>query len=70
MKVRSATQPQAIEMLADKVLVASNITPYEEEYDGRVSTGYEYDCECYTKDEYILLMAQQLQAAKILLGVD
>jgi len=45
-------------MLADKVLVASNITPYEEEYDGRVSTGYEYDCECYTKDEYILLMAQ------------
>lgn len=70
MKVRSQTQPQEITMTANEVLVASNITPYEEEINGITRSGYEYECTRYTKDEYILLMAQQLQAAKILLGVD
>jgi len=45
-------------MTANEVLVASNITPYEEEINGITRTGYEYECTRYTKDEYILLMAQ------------
>ena len=70
MKVRSAIRPQEMEIIGNDVLIASNITPYEEEIDGHTRTGFEYECQRYSKDEYILLMAQQLQAAKILLGVD
>ena len=77
MKVRSATRPQDIEITATSVLVASNITPYEEEFDGRILRGYEYECTTYTKDEFLLRQQAQLSAlaeeptaAKILLGVD
>ena len=77
MKVRSSIRPQDITITATSVLVASNITPYEEEVDGHVRTGFEYECTAYTKDEYLLQqtteiasLAQQLEAAKILLGVD
>ena len=77
MKVRSSVQPQEITITANYVLVASNVTPYEEEVDGRTSSGYEYDCQQYTKDEYLIRqseiiasLAEELQAAKILLGVD
>ena len=70
MKVRSAIRPQEITITANEVLVASNINPYEEEINGITRSGYEYDCQVYNKNEYIALMAQQLQAAKILLGVD
>lgn len=77
MKVRSATRPQDIEITATSVLVASNITPYEEEYDGHILRGYEYECTSYTKDEFLLQqqaqlvsLAEELAAAKILLGVD
>ncbi len=70
MKVRSTTRPSEIEIIGNNVFIASNIMPYTEEVDEHTSSGFEYDCEQYTKDEYILLMAQQLQAAKILLGVD
>lgn len=77
MKVRSSIEPQPIEMTATHVLIASNITPYEEEIDGHVITGYEYDCQQYTKDEYLIhqseiiaSLASELEAAKILLGVD
>lgn len=59
MKVRSATKPEDITITADSVLVASNITPYEEVVYDRVSTGYEYDCQQYTKDEYLLLLARE-----------
>ena len=76
-KVRSSIQPQAIEFTSTSVLVASDITPYEEEVDGRTLSGYEYNCTEYSKDEYMALQAtkissleQELQAAKILLGVD
>lgn len=76
-KVRSSIQPQEIEFLPNLVLIASNIAPYEEEVDGHILSGYEYDCEQYTKDEYLLIqnqkianLEQELQAAKILLGVD
>lgn len=77
MKVRSSVQPQEVTVLANSVLVASNITPYEEEVDDKIITGYEYDCTEYSKDEYLVLqtekvtaLEQELQAAKILLGVD
>ena len=77
MKVRSSVQPQEITITANYVLVASNVTPYEEEVDGRISSGYEYDCIEYSKDEYLALqtnkitsLEQELAAAKILLGVD
>jgi hypothetical protein len=77
MKVRSSVQPQEVTVLANSVLVASNITPYEEEVDDKIITGYEYDGTEYSKDEYLVLqtekvaaLEQELQAAKILLGVD
>lgn len=54
-KVHSSIQPPEVEFLPDKVLVASNIVPYEVEADGHILTGYEYDCTEYTKDEYLLL---------------
>lgn len=76
-KVRSSIQPPIIEFLPNMVLINSNIVPYEEEVDGRILSGYEYDCEEYTKDEYLQMqtdkinsLEQELAAAKILLGVD
>ncbi len=77
MKVRSSTRPQEIEFTATTVRVASNITPYEETVFDKTIIGFEYDCTEYSKDEYLSLQAQkiasleqELQAAKILLGVD
>lgn len=77
MKVRSATEPQAIQFTANSVFIASNITPYEEVVDGHTLTGYEYDCTEYQKDAYLVSqmeriasLEQELSAAKILLGVD
>ena len=76
-KVRSSVQPQPIEFVGNSVLVATNVTTYEEEVDGRILSGYEYDCQEYSKDQYMLLqdekiasLGQELAAAKILLGVD
>lgn len=79
-KVKSSIRPQEIEITTDKVFVASNIEEYEDNIDNRIVNGYQYDCICYSKDEYILLMAQnnaniaalreELEAAKILLGVE
>ena len=77
MKVRSAVRPQEITLTATSVLIASNVTPYEEEFDGKVFSGFEYDCQEYSKDEYLIYQANQiaalseeLSATKILLGVD
>ena len=77
MKIRSAVRPKDVEIMANSVLVASNIIPYNEEVDGRILSGYEYDCTEYSKDEYLLMQAgkvtsleEELSAAKILLGVD
>ncbi len=76
-KIHSAARPQDIEITQNAVYIAKNITPYEETIDGRVVTGYEYDCEDYTKDEYLIhqnekiaSLEEELKAAKILLGVD
>lgn len=77
MKIRSAVRPKDVEITANSVLVASNITPYNEEFDGHTLSGYEYDCTEYSKDEYLLMQAgkvasleEELSAAKVLLGVD
>lgn len=80
-KVRSASQPNEVEITPTMVFVASDITPYEEELEGAISSGYEYNYKQYTKDEYITLLTetnaqaiaelqQELAAAKILLGVE
>lgn len=79
-KVKSSIRPQEIEITTDKVFIASNIEEYEDNIDNKIINGYQYDYVCYSKDEYILLMAQnnaniaalreELEAAKILLGVE
>lgn len=69
-KIRSTSRPQDIEMTNNSVYVATNITAYSKEVEGRTEAGYEYDCVEYTKDEYLMSLAEQLTAAKILLGVD
>ena len=59
MKVRGTLRPNEIEIMGDWVLVATNITPYEEVIDGYTRTGYEYDCKQYSKDEYLLYLARE-----------
>lgn len=77
MKVRSKIMPQEVEITDKYVLIASNITEYNEEVDGHTMSGYEYECTQYTKDEYLVqqaakigMLQEELSAAKILLGVD
>ena len=57
-KVKSSVRPQNIEITATKVFVASNIEEYQEEIEEKVISGYQYDYIEYSKDEYILIMAQ------------
>ena len=73
----STTRPQEVEMTANSVFVASNITPYTKEIEGHTMSGFQYNYIQYTKDEYLLQQSaniaslqEELQAAKILLGVD
>lgn len=57
---RGTTRPQEIEITASYVFIASNITPFEEELDGRIFSGYEYDYIQYSKDEYIAKLHQDV----------
>ena len=73
----STTQPQPITMTGDYVFIATDITPYSKEIEDHVINGYSYNYVQYTKDEYLLQqtesianLQEELQAAKILLGVD
>lgn len=78
--VRSNTIPPEIQVLQTSVIIASNIKQYSQTIDQYEEHGYEYDCQIYTKDQYIMKIGQQtkaieelqdqLEAAKILLGVD
>ena len=52
-------RPREIEITDTAVLIAENIEPYTAEQDGHEIEGYKYDYTTYTKDEYILLLAQQ-----------
>ena len=73
----SSTEPRAIEITADSVFVATDITPYSKEIEGHIMNGYQYNYTQYTLSEYLTLqnstiasLQEELQAAKILLGVD
>ena len=63
-KVHSSVRPNNIEITANAVYVATNITPYEEEYDGKTITGFEYDCTTYDKDEYLIKLGQENEQLK------
>jgi len=80
-KVCGASRPQEIEITATSVFIASNIEEYTEEIDGETISGFKYDYVGYTKDEYLSTvaiananaikeLADELAAAKILLGVE
>lgn len=73
----STTRPQDIEMTADAVFTATDITPYSKEIEGHTVNGFSYTYKQYTKDEYLMqqsasiaALQEELAAAKILLGVD
>lgn len=73
----STNEPQTIEITSDSVFVASNISPYSKQIEGRTMSGYQYNYVQYSLAEYFALqnakiaeLQEQLQAAKILLGVD
>lgn len=75
--VQSLNQPQSIEIKENKVFIASNITEYTTALEVGEEHGYQYNYVEYSKDEYIALLSQQSQqlaeelaAAKILLGVE
>lgn len=76
-KVHSSTRPQDVEITDTAVFVATNIQAYSKQIDDYTYNGFEYDWTEYTKDEYLLQqgaqitsLQEELQAAKILLGVD
>lgn len=75
-KVHCKNNPKPIEITSTQVFVNKNIVSYAiEDFEG-----FEYDVDVYDKDEYIMLLAQnqqdiaalreELEAAKIILGVE
>ena len=79
--IKSSTRPEPLELTATSVFIASNISEYTEELENETVHGFEYDYACYDKDEYLTTIATQnqqaitelqeeLEATKILLGVD
>ena len=84
--VKSQNEPQSVAVLNNEVYVASNVTPYTEIIDeSHTVSGYTYTCTKYTLSEYFTVLNQQserdyqtqiqqlqeeLEAAKILLGVE
>lgn len=74
---KSFERPKSIEVTANAVFVASDIEPCVLDVNNQDVAGFQYNYRSYTKDEYMALqneqiteLAQQLEAAKILLGVD
>ena len=75
--IYGSVEPQAVEITETSVFIATNVVPYEEEIDGHNISGYKYNYVEYSKDEYLLQqnnnitsLQEELQAAKVLLGVD
>lgn len=73
----SVTQPQPVEVTSNAVFIATNISPYSKEIEGHTVSGYQYNYKQYTLAEYLVLqnanialLQEELQAAKVLLGVD
>lgn len=76
-RIRGNVRPHPVEMTSTSVFIASNIESYTEQVEGHTINGFEYNYVEYNKDEYLLQqmnkissLEQELQAAKILLGVD
>lgn len=75
--VCSNDKPQDIEITETQVFLAKNIEEYSEIIEDHEISGYKYDYFIYTKDEFLLESASQieslkeeLEATKILLGVE
>lgn len=78
--VYSVTQPKVIDFTTNKVYIAKNIIQTTRECDGINEECYQFDLIEYDKDEYIILLEQknadietlreELEAAKIILGVE
>ena len=76
----SMNRPQEIETTSTKVFVASNIEEVTFEVEEKAKTCFSYTLTEYDKDEYldilfkqqtdIAALQEELQAAKILLGVE
>ncbi len=76
----SMNRPQEIETTSTKVFVASNIEEVTLEVEEKAKTCFSYTLTEYDKDEYldilfkqqtdITALQEELQAAKILLGVE
>lgn len=74
-RVHCQEKPKSIEITNSRVFINKNIVPYTNDN----FSGYEFDVDIYDKDEYIVLLAEsqedlaalreELEAAKILLGV-
>ena len=58
-RVKSIMRPELVKTTSEMVFVASNITPYTEEIDDRIESGFEYNYKAYTKDEYIQHLTQE-----------
>lgn len=76
-QMKSTQRPPEIKVTDTMVFVAENIQSYTQVLEGTTIEGFTYTYKAYTKDEYILLLAEksstleeQLQATKILLGVE
>ena len=78
--IRSNGEPKTIQIINNNIIIPQNIHPFSITSDEGEMSGYEYDCDIYSKDEYLIIIAEQanriseledeLAAAKILLGVD
>lgn len=51
-------RPQEIQITPESVFIAENIEPYTSEIEGHEISGFKYNYIQYTKDEYILKLAQ------------
>lgn len=56
----STARPQDIEVTADAVFLATDITPYSKEIEGHTVEGYQYNLIQYSKDEYIIKLHQDV----------
>lgn len=59
--VYSSVSPQPIEVTSSSVFIASNIGEYEEEIEGKLTSGFKYNLIQYSKDEYIKILEEKNQ---------
>lgn len=80
-RVKGSVEPQEVTFASDMVFISSNVISSTKIVSGYEIVEYEYDYCAYTKDEYILHLneenqkiisdlSEELEAAKILLGVE